>query len=223
MIFLKKPESILQKRNIDGMKGIARNHCYLLAMAKLAEEKFNFPWTFEEFFEDAMAAAHDLAERISGTDSASSFWQIVMSLVDQRVLVNGYHYKIENANSVRCLHGMVEFNKPKRILKLRFTLAHQLYMEHTRRQTGKTGINRPTLETYLRSKEYWIGVNKVDRFKAVINHKTEETASSSYVFDCDMLEDMGYYFDYTTETIYRKPVEEVPEAAPHAEPQELPF
>ncbi len=204
---------------------IVRNHGYLLAMAKLAAEKFRLPWVYDTFFKETMAAAHDLAERIAGTDSASSFWQIIATLANQRVLVNGYDYKIINTAEVTTTTGRVILatKGTKRILKLRFANAHSLYMEHARKQTGKTGINKPTLEAYLRSKEYWIGNCAHDHFKAVINGKTEATNSSSYIFNVDMLEELGYFLDYSTERVHHTPTVDTPPQTATAEPENPPF
>jgi hypothetical protein len=68
-------------------------------------------------------------------------------------------------------------------LYLRLNAVHQLYHKEVSTREGVDVIGENTLRNYFKSKKYFIG--------AVRSHRFNDTATSAYIFDYDMMEHAG--------------------------------
>ncbi|KAA8483742.1 hypothetical protein F1649_07590 [Arcticibacter tournemirensis] len=168
---------------------ILRNYCTTLTMVKLLNDKIAFPFSLDDFFGYCKEKIMALSSHISESDSLASFWKMVEFLLDQEVLFEGCEFKIETKSDVSIMVDrkkaeVKKFEEPKRLLFLRLDAVHPLYMEHIRRQ-GKNGINKETIQTYMKDQPYFIGTNKGSSFRT---SKGKTSVTSSYVFDYDMID-----------------------------------
>lgn len=207
---------------------IARNYCYLLTMAKLAESKFTLPFKYADFFQEIMQEINSLTMLISSSDECAEFWRILSLLADKGVLVRGLHYEIETESGlVKTSKMEVDLTKPKRILYLRLSLSHGHYKQTYRSETGREGINEKSLLSYLDSKEYFLGGIGSRRFKGLdpFTKQNKEIVTSCHLFDYDRMEKIGYFLDYSAESVYNsvKHVEEKPFEQSDSNNPQLPF
>jgi len=200
-IFLHVRATIKQK-DYKWHERIARNYCYLLSMAKIFKPIFTkLPFTYEEFFNESIEAIDQLATRITSTDVASGFWRIVGYLASTNSINNGFDYKIEGPVREVELYGvgLVKLEKPTRLLKVRLTEVHTAYLQHVKREQSQAGMNRSSLESYLKNTNYWLGPKNKEWFVGTVNHQVRKANSSCYVFNYDVMEEEGYFLDYESE------------------------
>lgn len=216
----------IQKKNLRWSERIARNYCYLLAMVKLAQEKFELPFNYNSMFEEVIDQIHEITTMITGTDATSEFWRILNLLADQRKLIRGLHYKIEYRSGNISLYNNKEYFTPevKRLLFLRLSTCHSYFKQHYRSETGREGINIKSLESYMETKEYFIGNIQSVRFEGrpAGSNEKQSLVSSCYVFDYDAMEKSGYFLDFDFEKISHEPT---PIDVPHqsSNQEEIPF
>ena len=129
-----------------------------------------------------------LSTLISESDSLADFWNTVEFLMETGDIYEGYHFKISHQSAITINRDGTEqtlkLSKPTKLLYIRLTTIHKLYLEAFRKQTGKTGINKQSLELYISSAKGYLGKNSSQRFTA---QDGSSTVTSSYVFDYDML------------------------------------
>lgn len=203
---------IVKDKNLKWNERIARNYSYLLAMVKLACEKFTLPFNYRQMFDEVVDQVHDMTSMITGTDATSEFWRILNKMADQGKIVKGRHYTIEvSTGHVRLYNKEITLPEPTRLLYLRLGTTHSYYKQDYRSETGKEGINSKSLETYLETKDYFIGTQNKKRFNGAIpgTNQTKALITSCHVFNYDMMEKNGYYLDFDI-------------AQTHSQPQDVP-
>lgn len=207
-VFLEVRETI-KRKNLKWHERIARNYSYMLTMAKLAEPLFpDLPYKYDQLFNDVIEDIDKLTTTITSTDASSDFWRIVSHMAGQNILVRGLHYKIETMAEVNMGEGKtIILNKPTRILRIRLNEAHTFYMQESRRE-AKTGINRQSLETYLKGSDYWIGPKNKEWWMGRMNNEMQKVNTSGYVFNYEIMEEQGYFMDYDQERIHNHPIEQ---------------
>lgn len=232
-IFLKVRATIKQ-RELKWHERIARNYCYLLTMAKLANSKFEeLPYNYEALFNAIITDIDALATKITSTDVASGFWRIIGYLASINVLNRGYDYKIETRPAVDIYgHGILKFDKPTRLLIIRLNEAHTAYLQYVKKEQSSAGMNRSSLDSYLRNTNYYIGNKNKEWFVGTANGQTRKANSSCVVFNYDLMEQEGYYLDYEFEKAYHETVSTGDQApspqmsmaiTPDTKPDDLPF
>jgi hypothetical protein len=172
------------REGITPKNRIMENFTVALAMASLMGEKFQLGFTYETFFKHCKAEITKLNSVMAESNSLSQFWKTVEFLLDQNVIEQGNHYRVETMNQVRILVDRKPvyktFDEPKKLLFLRLSTIHMLYATEIRRQTGKSGQNEQTIITYMKDQASYIGSNPASMF-------AHGTNTSSYVFDYDQL------------------------------------
>ena len=173
---------------------IIENYTTALTTISLMGEKLNLGFTYERFFKYSIDEIQKLAGIMSESNSLSSFWKTVEFLLDQNIIENGWHFKIKAESEVRISAGrdehgktttkVLHFNEPKKLIYLRLSTIHALYMSEVKKQTGKVGQNEQTVLTYMKDQKYYVGSNPAALFTD--GHGNSKN-TSSYVFDYDML------------------------------------
>jgi hypothetical protein len=187
-------------RNVKFEDRINRNHCALLAMAKLFAKELSLPFKFNDFFELVMEKVIDLTRLMSQSDILSEFWRIIMSMADNSDIIRGYHYRLEAKESIQ-LKGEkdMKFPVPKRLLLLRFSGVYSMYKQNYRKETGKEAMNQESIKSYFGNRDYYLGITDNVRFRGYDKHGKEFSTNptSAYVFDYETLEKQGINFDFS--------------------------
>jgi len=163
---------------------VMRNYNALLTCVKFFSDKFKLPITYDEFLAIIRQEVVKLSTLIAESDSTQDFWNTIVYLMETGEIYDPFHYKLEGLMEVVVKGGKRTFPQPKKLLFLRLTTIHTLYMEAHRRSTGKNGVNLATLEHYLSTGKGFIGKSESGRFTDK-DGKTKIT--SSYVFDYELL------------------------------------
>lgn len=168
----------------------------MLTIRKLLDGMIEFPFSYDDFFEHVKRSIMTLSQRITESDSLAAFWKTMEFLLEQDMIIDGWDFKIDVRDSVPLIISRSEvgedgkntrvktFEEPKKLLYVRMTNIHPLYMNATRQQTGKTGLNSETIATYMKEQESFIGTIKGVVFKM---KNGNSSTSSAFVFDYDMM------------------------------------
>ncbi|GAA4327541.1 hypothetical protein GCM10023149_31000 [Mucilaginibacter gynuensis] len=164
---------------------IMENFTVALTMVSLMSERLQLGFTYHTFFEHCRREITKLSSIMSESNSLSQFWKTVEFLLDQKIIEQGNHFKVETRKDIRIsvdrkTNQTKTFEEPKKLLFLRLSTIHMLYLKEVRTQTGKAGQNEQTILTYMKDQESYIGSNPASHF-------TNSQNTSSYVFDYDML------------------------------------
>ncbi|UOX32396.1 DNA primase [Flavobacterium sediminilitoris] len=179
-------------KNFDYQERMLQNYVVIMTPLTVLWEKFTFPFSFEEMEKQFKNAILDSSDMIVESEGLAEFWRTLEYLLDRQpfaLLKSGYHFKIDTPLSLK-LQGRkqekdIEWTNDgrKRILYLRLNAVHQLYHKEVSTREGVDVIGENTLRNYFKSKKYFIGSKKSERF--------EDTATSAYIFDYDMMENAG--------------------------------
>jgi hypothetical protein len=181
---------LIREMNGEYKERVLRNYSAILHCFKFFTRHFQFPFTYDQVKQKAAKDVIRLSTMISESDSLADFWNTIVYLKETGEVHEGFHYRILQLPtiSIRKEDGKDKphnFSKPTKLLCLRLTTVHKLYLEAFRRQNGKTGINMQSLELYISSAKGFIGKNSSLQFTNPENGKI--TATSSHVFDLELL------------------------------------
>jgi hypothetical protein len=178
----------INTQNGEYKERILRNYTAIANCYKFFLQKIKLPFTYDQIVNACVRDVIRLSTLISESDSLADFWNTVEYLLETGEIYDGYHFKIiHQKNVVVKKDGKEETKvlpKPTKLLYIRLTTIHKLYMEAHRKQTGKSGINQQSLELYIGSAKGYLGKNSSFRFTS---KDGQSTVTSSFVFDYDLL------------------------------------
>ncbi len=140
---------------------VLRNYCALVAMNKIFDTEFQFPWSHEDFKTWAENEIIELTDTISQSDILRDFWMTVQNLFDAGKIRNELHFKIQTKNKVRVnspetSDGYLDLMEPTELLFLRLTEVQKLYAKEKKTE-GDNPINFTSLTSYVKSRGYYVG------------------------------------------------------------------
>lgn len=198
-----------------------QNYVALLSPMKILWNKFDFPFSYDDMYNQFKEAIIDSSDLIIESEGLAEFWKTLEYLLDRQpypLLVKDKHFIIDKPQSIKLQARKGEKDNEwvnatrKSLLFLRLNAVHQLYHKEVSARDGVDVIGENTLRNYFKSKKYFIG--------AVKSHRFSDTSTSAYVFDYDMMEKGGILnLIRTDEGVFKK--DSVPQ--PKDENDDLPF
>jgi len=184
----KKMKNALAAENLIPKMRILENYVNVLTMTTLVREKLEMAFSADQMFELCKKSIKSLSLIINESNALSGFWQMLEFLIDQQLIEQGYHFKVETKSDVIIAADREEktrktFSDPKKLLFLRLNTVHTLYMSEMRK-IGKRGIDLHTILIYMKEQPSYIGNSPSGGFRGKRNGATN---TSSFVFDYDML------------------------------------
>lgn len=181
--------SLKDQENIQNR--ILENYLCLLVVVRLLQDKMNFPFTYDEYFELTRQSIIDNSDTISDSDGLASFWRVVEYLTtpgSQKQIKEGDDYQISIDAVVNVVPKKGEKfawqNKNKdKILYLNFSKVHQDYHKEVTKRQGEEVIHETTIRNYLKSKKYFIGL--------FASKRMGDRTPSGYAFNYSMMERLG--------------------------------
>jgi hypothetical protein len=174
------------------------NYLQLLVTVKMLKDKFNFPFTYENYLKLTTDSIVENSETIADSDGLAAFWRIVEYLASTptgqhggtpvTVVRNGEDYDIERAGSFKYSPKKNEvetFNNKDndQILFINFSKVWQDYQKEVTKRQGEELIGMTTIRNYLKSKKYYIGPYKTRRIGS--------KATSGYAFNYSIMKRLG--------------------------------
>lgn len=178
-------KAALRADGVNPKERVLENYSVALTMCSLMSEKFMLGFTYDKYLQYCKTEVVKIGTVMSESNALSQFWKTVEFLVDQGLIEQGDNYRIETLDKVRISVDRKKseykvFDEPKKLLFLRLSTVHMLYMKEVRTQTGKQGQNEQTIITYMKDQDSYIGSNPGSQF-------ANTGPTSSYVFDYDLL------------------------------------
>lgn len=169
--------------NLPFNERLLRNYCILLAPVKIilgSENPLSLSFTYETIY---AAAKHDICQmskQITSGESISGFWRTVEFLIDKGDVKPGVDFIIKDVLSLKFTdkngdEQSKKFEPPNnKLLFIRFSTVHPLYLEKHRQQTGRNGVDLISILHYLKNHKSYVGTTNSVRF--------DTTSTSGYVF-----------------------------------------
>ena len=166
------------------------NYIVLLVIVKMLQDKFNFPFTYENYFDLTKEAIIENSETIADSDGLAAFWRIVEYLADpaQHSIKQGQDYTIEKGVKFEYIPKKGEkamYDNPTRdkIIFINFNKVHQDYHKEVTKRQGEEVIGATTIRNYLKSKKYFIGLFG--------SRRMGDKCPSGYAFNYSMMKRLG--------------------------------
>lgn len=161
---------------------ILHNFILILAPFKILMDKLTLPFSYEEMRDLSIKMIIKQSEQVSDSDALRTFWKMVEYLLASHQITPGIDFKVEEVNDLRIKLSKEKitktFQQPTKLLFIRFTKIHPLYMEAHRKQMGENGIAETSLKQYMNSNKSFVGLCPSTQF--------ENGKSSAYVFEYDL-------------------------------------
>lgn len=150
---------------------MVENNAILLAVHKTLENELEFPFDSLELFNNCADNLFEQNRQISKENEVSVFWALIEYLSASMMIREGEDYLVK--------HGSKK-EPNKLLLYINFNKAYPLYREKHSSQYGKQGLNKTSLQHYLKSHHTFIETKKAVRFG--------KKNTSAFVFDYEKLE-----------------------------------
>lgn len=165
---------------------IILNYVCILTIVKIFDniKAINFGFDYRELFNKSIDMIIKQSAQISDSDALASFWGTIQFLFETHQLTAGEDFKISYRDSIKIsdpniADRTISFKHPKKLLFIRFTKIHPLYLEAHRKQHGTTGVDITSLKHYLSNSKAYFGRISSERFTS--------SNTSAFVFDYEVL------------------------------------
>lgn len=166
------------------------NYIVLLVVVKMLQDKFNFPFTYQQYFDLTRDSILENSETIADSDGLAAFWRIVEYLADpaQHSIKQGQDYVIEKLGKFDYYPSKNEKStftntNHDQIIFINFNKIHQDYHKEVSKRQGEEVIGATTIRNYLKSKKYFIGAFKSKRMG--------DKCPSGYAFNYSIMKRLG--------------------------------
>jgi DNA primase catalytic core len=186
---MKDMKFMFQQSGIDYNGRVLGNFVVLLAVVELLEDKIKLPFTSSKLRQITMKFVEKQSEAINDSDVLQSYWKMVEFLFLQGLIKYGEDFEIELKKLDELFYAdskkteRIQFDQPKNLLYIQFKKIHPLYMTEHKKQTGQNGTNESSIRSYMKSSKPFVGVCP--------SHTFESIRTSAWVFDYDILQEMG--------------------------------
>lgn len=130
---------------------------------------------------------------VRSSDTLSEFWQTLQFMAEQGLLQADWDYRIDSVIELQIRKDKNEsythtFNSYTKVLRIRLNSIHKLYQESYKRRTGKQGMDMENLLHYFRSRQYYVGPERIVQFKRPHEGRMEVKNTNCYTFLYDELD-----------------------------------
>jgi DNA primase catalytic core len=157
-----------------------RNYGAMASMIELFEDIFHFPFTAQQYEQWVLEEIYQVSTMISESDILVDFWTTVSTLFDQGIIRHNREFVVQREAQVRIHENgqakIVSFDDEKNIIYLSMPEVQKYYAKEKRKEGGQP-IDKTSLVTYLKNREYYLG--RVD------NKKINGRGRSCYLFEME--------------------------------------
>jgi hypothetical protein len=195
---------------------VLRNFTVIHTVIKLFIEKatdIKLGIDYNRFSREILSMISEQSMLIASGEALATFWNMVEFLSDQNMIHADRDFMINSRTSIvlRTASGNIEEKQfrfpdgrefPKTLLWIRWTKIYPLYMEYHRKQYGSNGLDKNSINHYLKTSPYYLGYQDSARIGDI--------NTSAYVFDYAKLKEMGVNLDRGVVTVNKIPDPEIP-------------
>jgi len=181
------------------------NYSIMLAATKVITELgIKLPYTYPEFFAQAMDRMIKHNQTLKDNSIVGQFWKSVEVLFDMGLIKSGEQISIQNFPAGIDIKEGSKVHKVEgargELLLMRFSNVYSLYAKYHRERTGQAAQGEETLLMYLKEQTYFIGLSPYITFS--------DKRTSGYAFNYEAMKDMGIVLEKNPiQSQDKKPIE----------------
>jgi DNA primase len=148
---------------------IFNNWCHLTSLWQIISEHIALPMPAIPFEQLAYDNALHYSQFIRNSDTLSEFWNTVAFLLDQKLIAEGWDFRIEVSSEVKLRKSdgsevVKTFSEPRKMLYIRMSNVVPLYQNEYRKRSGDKGHTLQNLQHYFSNRDYYVGQIKQMQF-----------------------------------------------------------
>lgn len=164
------------------------NYLQLLVTVKMLQDKFKFPFTYDEYLQLTKDYIIDNSETIADSDGLAAFWRIIEYLVGYGAIKQGEDFQITKESQIKYTpkKGETAYAENKngdKIIFINFNKIWQDYQKEVTKRQGEELIGMTTIRNYFKSKKYFIG--------AFGSRRMGSKCPSGYALNYSMMQRLG--------------------------------
>lgn len=192
----------------DHRERTLRNYTIILAVAKIliTDANLDLGFTYPELLNLCMFMIKDQNSQISNSEGLSTFFKMVEYMFENLLISRDKDFAIGEYMSISVSYKGESITKtwdnPVKLLFLRLTNIHPIYLEAHRKQHGKTGIDLTSLTHYIKQSKAYVGESRSYRFE------TQNTSAFVFLYDkinISLEKDNGLMMDKQTQNEKKDP------------------
>ena len=164
---------------------IVKNMSILLTMYEVLKGVVKFPFSDEELMQTFMEIIRKQNGQISSSKETATFWKTVAFMAANKQVKVDVDFQISEETSISAYQNgnnvkvILDKGNLKKVIFIRFTKIHPLYLETFRRQYNKTGLDEGSIKHYLETSNAYLGY--------VRSKKMGKNTNTAYAFDYTLL------------------------------------
>lgn len=180
------------KRNLkdsEYQERIFGNVAMLFTTYNILKDKIEFPFNAQTVEDLLSKIIVENSEQIADSNGLTEFWSIIQFLFEHGIVNDERDFKISKKPEFK-IFGAESTWEPyknengKNILFLRLKMVYQHYNKEASKREGVEVIGQTTIRQYFKSRSYFIGLVKSERFG-------DAGPQSCYAFDYDAMKELG--------------------------------
>ena len=164
---------------------IVKNMSILLTMYEVLKEVVTFPFSEEELIKTFLDVIRKQNGQISSSKETATFWKTLAFMAANKQVKEYEDFVMSDESVLTVSYNGTNIKKviseggTKKVIFIRFTKIHPLYLETIRRQSNRTGLDEGSIKHYLETSNAFLGYIRCK--------KMGRNASTAYAFDYDLL------------------------------------
>ena len=164
---------------------IVKNMSILLTMYEVLKEVVTFPFSEDELMQTFLNVIRKQNSQISSSKETATFWKTIAFMAANKQVKEYEDFVMSDESILTIYHNGANIKKvisdggTKKVIFIRFTKIHPLYLETIRRQSNRTGLDEGSIKHYLETSNAFLGYI---RCKKMGKH-----TNTAYAFDYDLL------------------------------------
>lgn len=162
---------------------ILQNYAHMSTCYSIVCSKIGFAVPANEYNDYCYKEATKWSKFIRTSDTLSEFWRMLEFLVNQKMVIEDWDYKVEELLEVRtenAQNGTIKFTQPTKVIFVRINNMHKLFQIESRKRTGKEALSLDNLLHYFSSRVYYIGPVQSKRFNRFVDVNYTETVPDGF-------------------------------------------
>ena len=178
---------------------ISNNWASAIAAYHCLRDKLDLPFTYQDVLAVAVNGIREQNSETKQNNELSTFWDIVNYLREEGQIVAEGTFRIELTDKFKADHTQeMIFQKPKKILYLRYKPIFEQYQIHGRK-IGETLLPKKSLGYYIENSPAYMGKKHGYRFSNIIQGQQQTTTVNTGAYPQykkESVVDQAYCFDY---------------------------
>ena len=164
---------------------IVKNMSILLTMYEVLKGVVTFPFSEDELMQTFIEVIRKQNGQISSSKETATFWKTIAFMAANKQVKEYEDFVMSDESVLTVYHNGANIKKvisdggTKKVIFIRFTKIHPLYLETIRRQSNRTGLDEGSIKHYLETSNAFLGYI---RCKKMGKH-----TNTAYAFDYDLL------------------------------------